>query len=116
MTNFDGTQSGVFETGLNLEVASRIGGVHGLGACGADVVDFLFEKFLRLFGLCQVVNPSASAAPRGVRQRQHVGAGFSQKLTRLVGDFLSVAQVTRVVVGGFVLRGDVGWGSPSDFL
>jgi len=56
------------------------------------------------------------ALARGVRQRQHVGAGFSQKLARLVGDFLSVAQVTRVVVGGFVLRGDVGWGSPSDFL
>ncbi len=97
-------------------MASRIGGVHGLRAGAANVTDFLFEKFLRLFGLCQIVNPSASAAPRGVRQRHHVGAGFRQKLARLLDDFLSVAQVTRVVVGGFVLRGDVGWGSPSDFL
>ena len=116
MTNFDGTQSGVFKTGLNLEVASRIGGVHGLGACGADVVDFLFEKFLRLFGLCQVVNPGTSTAPRGVRQSDHVGAGFSQELARLLGDLLSMAQVTGVVVGCFVLVGDVGWGSPSDFM
>lgn len=97
-------------------MASRIGGVHGLRAGAANVTDFLFEKFLRLFGLCQIVNPSASAAPRGVRQRHHVGAGFRQKLARLLGDFLSVAQVTGVVVGGFVLVRDVGWGSPSDFL
>lgn len=97
-------------------MAARICGVDRLCAGAANVTDFLFEKFLRLFWLCQVVNPSASAAPRGVRQRNHVGAGFSQKLTRLLGDFLSVAQVTGVVVGGFVLRGDMGRGSPSDFL
>ena len=88
------------EAVLDLKETTGIAGGDNGRARGSDVVEFALEKFIRHFGLDQVVDARAAAAPHRLGQRHDVEAGNRIKQSaRLRGDFLAVAKMAGVVIG-----------------
>ena len=88
------------EAVANLHEAPRIAGGDDGRAGGGDVVEFPLQKFIGHFGLDEVVDARAAAAPHRFGQRRDVEARyFGEKFAGLGGDFLAVAEVAGVVIG-----------------
>ena len=93
------------EAVADLEEATRIAGGDDGGAGGRDMVEFTLQKFVGHFGLDEVVDARAAAAPHRFGQRHHLQAGnFREEFARLGGDFLAVAEMAGVVIGDAGLR------------
>ena len=88
------------EAVADLEQAAGIArGDDGCAGVG-DMVEFALEKFVGHFGLDEVVDAGAAAAPHRFGQRLEVEAGdFFEQFARLDGDFLAVAEMAGVVIG-----------------
>ena len=98
----EGGAEAVFE----LEVAAGIGGRDDARAGGEDVADLPLLEPAGGFGLGDVVDARAAAAPLGLGTLTEFDAGDrTQDGARLGGDFLSVAEVAAFVVGDGGRRG-----------
>jgi hypothetical protein len=88
------------EAVANLEEAAGIAGGDDGRAGGGDVVEFSPQKLAGHFGLDEVVNSGAAAAPHRFGKRHDVEARYvGEKFAGLGGDFLAVAEVAGVVIG-----------------
>ena len=88
------------EAVLDLEEAAGVAGGDDGGAGGGNVVELALLEFPGHFGLDEVVDAGAAAAPHRLGQRHEVEAGDGgEELAGLCGDFLAVAEVAGVVVG-----------------
>lgn len=90
----------------DLEQAARIASGDDGRAGGGDVVDLSLEKFPGHLGLGDVVDARAAAAPTCLWQLDQFQAGdLFEQIPRLLGDFLTVAKVATLVVGGDLCGG-----------
>ena len=89
----------------DLQKAAGIAGGDDRSAGGFDVAELAIEEIARHFRLDQIVDAGATAAPCAFRQfdKFEIGDG-PEHGARLGGDFLAVAEVTRLVVGDGLRR------------
>ena len=84
----------------DLKVAPGVGGGEDRCAGADDVPDLADQELFGLLGLGDVVDASASAAPVGLREFDEFQAGDQfEQVAGLLGDLLSMRQVTGIVVG-----------------
>jgi hypothetical protein len=99
MDNFQratGSARGIDE----LEMAPGICRGNDLNSRGEDVFKFPVLEIRSHFGLRNVVNPRAAAAPGRLGQLDKLQSwNGKENLPRLAGDFLAVAEVTCLMVG-----------------
>ena len=101
---------------LDLEEAAGVGGGDGGDASGLDFGDFAIQKLAGHFGLNEVVDASAAAAPGTFGKFHEIEAGDgAEKLAWLSCNFLAVAKVAGFVIsdGGFRLV-DLGFVDAND--
>ena len=90
----------LFGAVFDLQKASRISSGHDGCARGFDVAQLALEEVVGHFGLDEIVDACAAAAPGAFGQFDQVqsGNGF-KKLAGLSRNFLAVAEVAGFVVG-----------------
>src|SRR5688572_27866477 len=89
----------------DLEEAAGIAGRDDLGTRGLDMLNYAFEKVARHFGLDQVIDARAAAAPRAFGEfNEFEIRNCAKQRARLRGDLLAVAKVTRLVIRDYLRR------------
>ena len=98
------------ETALDLKVATGIGDGDAVGFCGEDFFHFAAAEAFGFFGMRDAVNAGAAAAEGGLGQVDQVAIEEGlQERARLGRNFLAVAKMAGVVVGGALGWDAAGW-------
>src|SRR5262245_42055525 len=94
----------LFGAGDKLEETAGVSGGDSARVCGFDVPQFSFEQLSSHFGLGDIVDSSAAAAPVGLRQFDQLQTRNGlQQSAGLSCHFLAMGQVTGLVVSDHLM-------------